>query len=173
MKSVLLFKPGSIGDCLMGKYFLENVRAAYPGAHCTIAAGARVEMVRDLLAAYPWIKVVGTRSIPPQRYDLAVLPYTGGAVPLRVKLLARLLARRLIGFSDRSPFTFLYNIVLPLEGRARAPRLLECDALHGAGIPVSIERPTFVYLPQPQLFRQLGLQEKNYIVLHLFSGGNA
>ncbi len=174
MKSVLTFRPGSIGDCLMAKYFLENVHAANPGAEVVIAVPTRLAMVRDLLAAYRWIKVVQTKSLRLPRRDLVVTPYTGGVVPLKTKLFARLLAKKLIGFSDRSPFNrFLYTKLIPLAGRSRAPRLLECDALAVAGIPVSITQPSFEYLPQPQLLPKLGLQEKNYVVLHLFSGGNA
>lgn len=170
----LIFKPGSIGDCLMGKYFLENVRAHYPDARCAIAVPARKAMIQTLLAAYPWIEVVETKELRLPRRDVAVTPYTGGVVPLKTKLFARLLAKKLIGFSDRSPFNrFLYTKIIPLVGRSRAPRLLECDALAAAGIPVSITQPSFEYLPQPQLLQKLGLQEKSYVVLHLFSGGNA
>ncbi|MSU74404.1 lipopolysaccharide heptosyltransferase family protein [Candidatus Kaiserbacteria bacterium] len=173
-RKVLTFRPGSIGDCLMGKYFLEQVRATYPGVEATIAVPTRVKMVRELLAAYPWIQVVQTKALRLPRRDLVITPYTGGVFPLRTKLFARLLAKKLIGFSDRSLFNhLLYDKLVQLIGRSRAPRLLECDALVAAGIPVSFTQPSFVYVPQPQLLPGLGLQEKGYVVLHLFSGSNA
>lgn len=170
----MTFRPGSIGDCLMAKYFLEQVRAQSPDAECTIAVPTRVGMVRDLFAAYPWLNVVETKALRLPRRDLVVTPYTGGVVPLKTKLFARLLAKNLIGFSDRSSFNrFLYDTVIPLVGRARAPRLLETDTLAAAGIPMATERPSFTYLPQPQLLVKLNLTEKQYVVLHLFSGGDA
>ena len=173
-KKVLTFRPGSIGDCLMAKYFLEQVRAADPALCATLSVPTRVAMVRDLLAAYPWIEVVQTKSLRPPRRDLVFTPYTGGVFPLRTKLFARLLAKKLIGFSDRSPFNrFLYNKIIPLVGRSRAPRLLECDALAAAGIPVSTAQPSFKYLPQPELLPRLKLLDRKYVVLHLFSGSNA
>ena len=54
--NVLTFRPGSIGDCLMAKYFLENIRAVHPDTRATIAVPTRKAMVQDLLAAYPWIR---------------------------------------------------------------------------------------------------------------------
>ena len=173
-KKVLTFRPGSIGDCLMAKYFLEQARADDPALQATLAVPTRVAMVRDLLSAYPWIEVVQTKSLRLPRRDLVVTPYTGGVFPLKTKLFARLLGKKLIGFSDRSPFNrFLYTKVIPLVGRSRAPRLLECDALAAAGIPVSTTQPSFTYMPQQALLDRLGLKEKEYVVVHLFSGSNA
>ncbi|MFZ3043638.1 MAG: glycosyltransferase family 9 protein [Minisyncoccia bacterium] len=166
----------------MGKYFLENVRAARPDARCALAVSSRVGMVRDLFAAYPWLEVVEANKNPRSlltlfargRNDLVLTPYTGGVFPIASKLVARLIARTLIGYTDASRLNrFLYTKLIPLVGRARAPRLLETDALTAAGVPVSIEHPTFSYLPQPQLLERLGLQQGKYIVLHLFSGGDA
>lgn len=166
----------------MGKYFLENVRAAFPDARCALAVSSRVGMVRDLFAAYPWLEVVEANKDPRSliklffrgRNDLVLTPYTGGIFPLASKLVARLIARTLIGYTDASRMNrFLYTKFIPLVGRTRAPRLLETDALTAAGVPVSIEHPTFTYLPQPQLLERLGLQKGKYVVLHLFSGGDA
>lgn len=173
-KGVLTFRPGSIGDCLMAKYFVEQVRAAYPAIEATIAVPTRVHMVRALLAAYPWIRVVETKALRLPRRDMVFTPYTGGVFPLRTKLFARVLAKKLIGFSDRSPFNrFLYDKIIPLIGRERAPRLLECDALGAVSIPVATDTPSFTYIPQAHLLPARGLQEKKYVVLHLFSGSNA
>jgi ADP-heptose:LPS heptosyltransferase len=176
MKSrrVLTLRPGSIGDCLMAKYLLENIHAHMPDAQCSIAVPTRAPMIRNLLAAYPWIEVVETRVLRLPRRDIVVTPYTGGVFPLKTKLFARLLAKKLFGFSDRFTLNrLIYTKVVPLVGRARAPRLLECDTLGAIGVPVSIERPSFAYLPQPELLGRLGLEAKRYVVLHLFSGSNA
>ena len=173
-RGVLTFRPGSIGDCLMGKYFLEQVRATHPALTATIAVPTRVRMVRELLAAYPWIQVVETKALRLPRRDMVFTPYTGGIFPLRTKLFARLLAKKLIGFSDRSPLNhFLYDKIIQLIGRERAPRLLECDALEAVSIPIATDTPSFIYMSQTHLLPALGLQEKKYVVLHLFSGSNA
>lgn len=182
IKKILTFRAASIGDSLMGKYLLENVCAAYPDVHCALAVSSRASMIRDLFAAYPWIEVVEANKHPRSllalfrrgRNDVVVTPYTGGVYPIAPKLIARLIARTLVGYTDKSKLNaFLYTKLIPLIGRGRAPRLLETDALKAAGIPVSIEHPSFSYLPQPQLLERLGLQAKKYIVLHLFSGSDA
>jgi ADP-heptose:LPS heptosyltransferase len=53
------------------------------------------------------------------------------------------------------------------------PRLLECDALRAAGIPIAMEQMTFKYLPQPGLLARLDLQKNEYVVVGLFSGADA
>ena len=182
IKKMLTFRASSIGDSLMGKYLLENIRAAYPEVRCALVVSSRVGMIRDLFAAYPWIEVVEANKNPRAlaslfirgHNDIVVTPYTGGVFPLVSKIVARLIAHTLIGYTDSSKLNrFLYTKIIPLVGRARAPRLLESDVLETLGIPVSIECPTFVHLPQPHLLERLGLQEKKYIVTHLFSGGDA
>lgn len=182
IRTICTFRAASIGDSLMGKYLLENIRAAYPGARCALAVSSRAGMIRDLFAAYPWLEVIEVNKNPRSlaelfkrgRNDVVVTPYTGGVFPLASKIVARLIARTLIGYIDASVVNrFLYTELIPLVGRSRAPRLLECDALTALDILVAIERPTFTYLPQPHLLERFGLQGKKYIVLHLFSGGNA
>jgi len=182
MKTVLTFRASSIGDSLMGKYLLENVRAAFPGARCALAVSSRTAMVRDLFAAYPWIDVVEVNKSPASllrffargRQDIVMTPYTGGTFGILPKLAARLSAKKLIGYSDPSPFNrFLYTKLIPLVGRSRAPRLLECDALAALNIRVSVDNLSFKYLRQPELLSRLDLTAGKYVVLHLFSGGNA
>ena len=179
VQKVLTFRAASIGDSLMGKYLLENIRAAHSDARFEIAVSSRASMVRDLFAAYPWIEVVEVNKQPrlfwnfftKGRRDVVVTPYTGGVFSLGPKLTARMLARVLVGYTDRSSLNkILYTKLIPLVGRSRAPRLLECDALEMIGVPVAIERPSFSYVPQPELLQKLGLEEKKYVVLHLFSG---
>jgi len=182
INKALTFRASSIGDCLMGKYLLENIRAAFPVARCALAVSSRGDMIRDLFAAYPWLEVVEVNKNPRSllalfkrgRNDMVITPYTGGVFPCAPKVVARLIARTLIGYTDASILTrFLYTTLIPLVGRARAPRLLETDALKALSFPVSIVQPTFSYLPQPYLLERLGLQKKKYIVLHLFSGADA
>lgn len=182
LRKVLTFRASSIGDSLMGKYFLEQVRARYPKGRYAIAVSSRVSMVQDLFAGYPWLEVVEVSKKPSAllrfvqrgRQDVIVTPYTGGTFGMLPKLLARVCARTLVGYSDHSPINkFLYTALLALSGRSRPPRLLECDMLSALGIPVAHTRPSFIYTPQPSLLRKLGLTEKEYVVLHLFSGGNA
>lgn len=179
---VVTFRASSIGDSLMGKYLLEQLRAAYPGGRFALAVAGRAAMIRDLFAAYPWLEVVEVNKRPSSllhflrrgRNDVAVTPYTGGVYPLLPKLLARLAAKKLIGYTDRSPLNrFLYTKLIPLAGRSRAPRLLECDTLDALGIPVAQTEPSFRFLPQPQLLSKLGLEKGRYVVVHLFSGGDA
>lgn len=181
-KKVLTFRASSIGDCLMGKYLLENIHAANPDTVCELVVSSRVKMIRELLVAYPWLHVVELnrhistllRFFGGGRRDIVVTPYTGGTFPLLPKLVARLAAHTLIGYTDRSSINkFLYSKLISLVGRERAPRLLETDALSALGMPVSIAQPSFKYVPQPALLSRLGLEGKKYVVLHLFSGSDA
>lgn len=179
----LTFRASSIGDALMAKYLLEQVRVAYPEARCAIVVAGRGAMIKDLLAAYPWIEVIEANRKSPRALwyllknfwssDLVSTPYTAGTVNLLTKIMARLLAKRgaLVGFIDKSSnVKFFYDIVLPFWGRGTAPRLLEQEVLRAAGIPVSEAWMTLKYIPQPQLLPRLGLQKKGYLVVHLFAG---
>jgi hypothetical protein len=167
----------------MGKYLLENVHAAYPEARCAIVVGSRGAMIRDLLTAYPWIEVIEANRREPLavlgliyrfwRSDLVTTLYTGGTLNLSTKLVARLIARRgaLIGFADPSPLNrFLFDRTLPTHGRAGVPRTHECAVLRTAGVPLAYEEMRFEFLPQPGLLARLGLVEKKYVVVGLFSG---
>lgn len=166
----------------MGKYLLENIRAAYPDARCTLAVSSRVGMIRDLFAAYHWLEVIEVNKNPASlwrffasgRRDIVITPYTGGVFGILPKLVARLFAKTLIGYTDASHLNrFLFTKLIQLVGRSRAPRLLESDALAAIGIPLSVERLTFTYLQQPHLLEKFGLQNGKYVVLHLFAGSDA
>lgn len=170
----------------MAKYLLENVRARYPSARCGLVVAGRGAMIRDLLAAYPWIEVIEANRRSPRalftlvkhfwRSDFVCTQYTGGTLGIYTKLMARILARRgaLVGFVDNASFNgVIYDKLLQHHNRSGVPRLLECSALTEAGIPISIEQMTFNYLPQPNLLSRLGLTKHKYVVVGLFSGGEA
>jgi ADP-heptose:LPS heptosyltransferase len=181
IRKALVFKPASLGDCLMAKYFLDNIHAFYPQAKLGIVVGSRGAMIRDLFAAYPWIEVLEVNRRKPlfilkllvmyRGSDVVCTPYASAPVNLGTKLIARLLAKRrgLVGFTDRSRFGWLYDTVIPLEGY-QTPRLLEQRALAAIGISASQEWPSFAYLPEPGVLVRFGLEQKKYIVVHLFSG---
>lgn len=184
VRKALTFRASAIGDALNAKYLLENIHAAYPEARCGLVVAGRGAMIRDLLAAYPWIEVIeanrhNLRSLwrlwrDFHASDIVITPNAkpGGQFALPSKLAARLLARRggLIGFADAWHWNRrVYDTLLPSDA-ARAPRLLEQDALRAAHIPVSVETMTLQHLPQPQLLARLGLEGKKYLVVHLFAG---
>lgn len=166
----------------MGKYLLEQVRARYPRGRFALAVSGRAGMIRDLFAAYPWIEVLEVNKKPSLlvrffargRQDIVITPYTGGVFGILPKLAARAVAKTLVGYADKSLVSrFVYTHLIPLVGRSRAPRLLECDALEALHISVAEQRPSFAYLPQPELLPRLGLIAGRYVVLHLFSGSDA
>ena len=186
IKKAFTVRASSIGDCLMAKYLLQNIRAAYPRARLGLVVAGRGAMIRDLLAAYPWLEVIEANRRSPRalwhliknfwRSDLGVTQYTGGTLNLSTKLISRLLVRRgaLVGFVDHSALNgLIYDTLLPHHERAGVSRLLECSVLAAAGIPVATERMTFEYLPQPGLLARLGLQQKKYVIAGLFSGADA
>lgn len=183
IRKALTFRASSIGDSLMGKYLLENIHAAYPESRCSLLVAGKGAMVRDLLAAYPWIDVIEANSAHPQTIlaafrklypsDASVTQYSGrGAFATASKLFARVLTRsgRLVGFTDTWSFNgALYDHLLPFDSR-RALRLHECDALAALGIPVSVPELTLVPRAGSDVLRTLGLSQGSYVVLNLFSG---
>jgi len=184
IKKALTFRASSIGDCLMGKYFLENIRAAHPSARCGLVVAGRGAMLRDLLATYPWIEVIEANRRSPRallhlarrfwRCDIVCTEYTNGTVGLATKCMARLLARRggLIGFADKSKFSrYVYDALLPLPPvGTRAQRLHEHEALRAARVSVGVEQITFRYVPAPGLLERFGLKKNTYVVAHFFAG---
>ena len=182
MFKALTFRPASIGDALMGKYFLENIRAEHPDARCAIVVGSRARMLKDLFAGEPWLEVVeaNRRNLPAlmkmwQRWrgsEIVLTNYTAGTLNLPAKLMGRLLAKRgsLAGFDDFSSVNpFLYDYLLPRPMRDRSVRLHECDALQALGVPIAHERLTLQYVPMVGVAEKFSISG-NYVIVHLFSG---
>lgn len=185
VKKALTFRASSIGDCLMGKYLLENVHAEFPEARCGIVVSSKGDVIRNLLLAYPWIEVIEANRRNPagilrlmSRFfwsDFVVTQYTGkgGAFGTASKLMARAMAKpgALVGFRDAWKFNrFLFDHLLPfLQTQAVVEH--ERDALRAAGIPIRIPVPTFTLVPQEEALKRLGLTRGGYVALHLFSGG--
>lgn len=185
IRKALTFRPASIGDALMGKYFLENIRAKYPDARCAIVVGSRAEMLRDLFAGEPWIEVVeaNRRSFSSllslwrewRGSDVVLTYYTAGILNFSTKLIGRLLAKRgaYIGFSDLSKLNkYLYDHLLPMPIRDRSVRLHECEALEMLGVPIHTKRLSLTHLPIPDVAEKFGITGP-YVVVHLFSGSKS
>lgn len=185
IKKALTFRAASIGDCLMGKYFLENVHAAYPEARCAIVVGSREAMIRDVCAAYSWLEIIEVNRRNPLSVlrllwqwcgsDIVLTQYagkTGGRFSLASKWVARLLARHggLIGFADASTWNkFLYDNMLSFS-KSAAPAALERQALTELGIPVTHQIPTLSCTQQASVLERVGLESGRYAVVHLFAG---
>jgi ADP-heptose:LPS heptosyltransferase len=190
IQKALTFRASSIGDCLMGKYLLDNVHAQFPEARLAIVVASRSAMIRDLLAASAYIEVIEAnrknftslwnlwRTF--RGSDFVVTQYAGkvgGKFSLASKLAARVLARRLpaqagglIGFRDVSRFNFLYDHLIEFD-RSEAPAALERRALRAVGVPISLPQPTLSYVPNDHVLTKFNLQEKKYTIVHLFSSG--
>jgi ADP-heptose:LPS heptosyltransferase len=169
----------------MGKYFLENIRAAYPDARLGIVVGSRSAMLRDLFAGEPWLEVIEANRRSPASLislwrdwrgsDAVLTYYTAGTLNISTKLIARLLARRgaLIGFEDAASYNrALYDQVLPLPIRDREVRLHECDALKTLGVPVSVSRLSLNYVPREGVAEKFNIAGP-YAIVHLFSGSKS
>lgn len=183
IRKALTFRASSIGDCLMGKYLLENIHAAHPDARCSMLVAGKSSMARDLLAAYPWIEVIEANTRHPASLleafkklypsDATITQYSGrGTFSAASKIFARLVTRHggLAGFTDAWPFNrFVFDRLLPFSMR-RAMRLHECDALGALGIPVSLPEIRLAAKEGNSVLQTLGVAEGSYIVLNLFSG---
>lgn len=185
VSKALTFRASSIGDCLMGKYLLENIHAQYPEALLGIVVASRVEMIRDLFAAYPWLEVIEANRRSPRALlsllknfygsDIVVTQYAGkkgGRFGFASKLAARLLAKRggLIGFTDASRSSaFFYDKLIPLTVAA-SPATLEREALRAAGVLITFEQPIMQCISMSGTAEKFGLVANQYIVVHLFAG---
>jgi ADP-heptose:LPS heptosyltransferase len=182
INKAITFRPASIGDSLMGKYFLENIRAEYPSARCAIVVGNRGSMLRDLFAGEPWLEIVeaNRRKLSSlgelwknwHGSDAVLTYYTVGTLNLSTKIMASSLARKgsLTGFDDKFPLNhYVYDHLLPLPIRDRSVRLHECDALEAFGVPIHNKRLSLNYLPIENVADKFGINGP-YIVVHLFSG---
>jgi ADP-heptose:LPS heptosyltransferase len=188
IKKALTFRASSIGDCLMGKYLLENVHRQFPNARLGIVVGSRGAMIRDLFAAYPWLEIIEANRYSPRSLwslysdfrgsDLVVTQYAGkpgGSFSLASKLAARLLAKNggLIGFTDISQWNkYLYDKLLPVRPDvAVADR--DRSALRATGIPIALPFPTMLCVEDRDVLFKFKLEAEKFIVLHLFAGNTA
>ncbi len=177
IKKALTFRASSIGDCLMGKYLLDQVHATFPHARLGLVVASRGGMIRDLLAASPYIEVIEANRTSPmalwrlwrqwRQSDLVVTQYTGkrgGRFSILSKLMARLLSRRggLVGFSDASTFNaYIYDKLVPMRYDA-APAALEREALMAVGIRAAAA-PVLEHVGAPA-------RSEPYVVVHMFAG---
>lgn len=185
IQKALTFRASSIGDCLMGKYVLENIHVAYPAARCAIVVSSRGALIRDLFEAYPWLEIIEVNRRSPRAMfsllknfygcDLVVTQYAGkrgGSFGLASKIVARVLAKRpgLIGFSDASRLTeLLYDHVVPAHSD-KAVAEHDQAALRAAGIAISLPFPTLEFVRDTTTLDTFKLEEGRYIIVHLFAG---
>ncbi len=187
IKKALTLRASSIGDCLMGKYLLENIHHVYPQARCILLVSSRGEMISDLLFAYPWLEIVEANRKNPlallrafwrcRSSDLTVTQYSGkGNEFSRIsKLFARVVTRRggLIGFDDPFPWNaYLYSTILPFHSD-KAIIVHEQETLRVAGVESTIGRPNLQYTKNTSVLGRFDLVAQKYVVAHLFAGGIA
>ena len=185
IKKALTLRASSIGDTLMGKYFLENIHAAFPAAKLTLLVGSRASMIRELFAAYPWLTIVEVNRHHPANVvaawrefrgqDLTLTQYAENPFSLPSKLFARLVTKRggLIGFDDHfGGNKFLYDRILPFAGEEKSGGMMleEQKALASAGIPISVLNLRLSYIEDLETPARFGLEAKKYSIAHLFSG---
>ncbi len=184
INKALTFRASSIGDCLMGKYLLENIHSEYPEARLGIVVGSRSAMIRDLFEAYPWIEIVEVNRRNPLSLwrlwrdwhgsNLIVTQYAGkpgGKFSFASKVVARILTKSggLVGFTDASRFTsILYDKLVPFS-ISIAPAEHERKALSIVGIPITIEPPHMQFIPISNIERKLEIQTP-FVIVHLFAG---
>lgn len=188
IEKALTFRASSIGDCLMGKYLLENMHVQYPQARLGIVIASRVAMIRDLFAAYPWLQVIEVNRRSPKSLfslwrdfhgsNLVVTQYSGkrgGRFGLASKFAARILTKSggLVGFEDVSKWNgILYDSLLPVRSD-RAVVEHERGALKAAGLSVSLPYPTLKYVQNDTVCAKFHLKAGEYVVAHLFAGGTS
>ena len=185
MTKAITFRASSLGDALMGKYFLENVHAFSPDSRFFMFVGSRGGMIRELLSGYPWLTVIEANRKKPQTILDAWRILKGSEITLTQvsekhfstpsKLFARLVTKSggLAGFEDGFwGNAFLYDIRIPFTGGERESRGIvteERKALAAFGIPISISEFSLSF-PKNDAVSKFSLTPNQYALLHLFSG---
>jgi ADP-heptose:LPS heptosyltransferase len=185
IRRALTFRASSIGDCLMGKYLLENIHMQFPSARLGIVVAGRAGMLRDVFAAYPWLEIIEANRRSPRALlslwknfhgsDLVVTQYagkTGGSFSLASKLFARLLAKKggLIGFNDASSVNgMLYDRLVPVRSDIAVAEH-DREALRAAGLSVRLPFPKLEFIRDDSALAKFGLEAGTFIVVHLFAG---
>src|SRR3989344_3338872 len=185
IKNTLILRASSIGDCLMGKYFLENVHAAAPEARCTLLVASRSGMIKDLLAGYEWLDVVEVnrkhplalmrafRALRPQ--DITLTQYAERPFSLPSKIFARLVTRRggLVGFTDSFwGNMLLYDSLVPFMGERLSEGMIveEQKALTAVKVPVAVPNLRLSFIEDSAVLQRFGVIAKQYVIAHLFAG---
>ncbi|TSC96856.1 MAG: hypothetical protein Athens101426_96 [Parcubacteria group bacterium Athens1014_26] len=187
IKKALTFRASSIGDALMGKYFLENIHVQFPEAVCGLLVGSRGKMIKELLAGYPWLKVVeASRRSPLSLFyaardfwgsDITLIQYSENKFSTPSKIFARLITKGggLMGFNDGWRFNnFIYDQLLlyKSEREKRAIFFYEQDALKAAGLGIPVTELSLEFNKSDVIVRRLKLEPNKYIVIHLFAGND-
>lgn len=188
IRKALTFRASSIGDCLMGKYLLENIHIESPQARLGIVVASRGAMIRDLFSAYPWLEILEVHRRNPITIfsllknfygsDLVVTQYAGkkgGRFSFASKLVARLIAKSggLVGFADASRLNgMLYDKLVPIRSDSA---VAEHDraALRAADISLSLPFPKMKYIKDSGVLAKCKLEANTYIVVHLFAGNKS
>lgn len=188
IKKALTFRASSIGDALMGKYFLENIHREFPEAACGLLVGSRGKMLSDFFSAYPWLEVWEVNRRNPfsilraaGRFlgsDFTLIQYSENQFSTLSKLFARLVTKRgsLAGFEDGWRFNkLIYDKVLPFAGEYKSRGLIEEErnALSAFGIPVRIKTFTLNFKKDAGVLAKFKLRPGGYIILHFFSGSDS
>jgi ADP-heptose:LPS heptosyltransferase len=178
----LTFRASSLGDTLMAKYFLENIKAAYPDARFGIVVASKAGMVRDLLKAYSWIEVIEASRKNPgavlnliKQYwgtDIASTQYAKYAFSTLSKIVARLITRRggLVGFEDTFPFNNLIFDHIIKHDSNDATAEYERKMLKAVDMPISTAELTLQYIRNTDALEKYNLTSGQYIIAHLFAG---
>lgn len=183
----LTFRASSIGDCLMGKYLLENIHEQFPNARCGLLVASRGEMIRGLFAAYSWLEVIEANRrnlsailstyIRFRDTDFTVTQYSENKFSTTSKIFARLITKKggLAGFNDGWLWNrFIYDCLLPFEGEqtAKAMFLYEQDSLRTMGMNVPIKELELAFNKNERVLDNFKLNASGYFIVHLFSGND-
>jgi ADP-heptose:LPS heptosyltransferase len=185
VKKALTLRAASIGDTLMGKYFLENIHATWPDAELTLLVGSRVRMIADLFKGYPWLRIVevNRKNIPAlirswqqlRGQDITLTQYAENPFSLPSKIFARMVTRRggFAGFEDHFwGNKFVYDRLVPFAGEEGSEGMIieEQKALKALGVPVAVTGLTLAYVEDRDVHARFGVEPKQYVIAHLFSG---
>ncbi|OHA79880.1 MAG: hypothetical protein A2675_01395 [Candidatus Yonathbacteria bacterium RIFCSPHIGHO2_01_FULL_51_10] len=182
MRNVLYFLNGSIGDFLMALFLMENIHMSPNGGDTRlfVVTPRNKKLFQALARAYPYVNLIeASRSTP---YGLAVLarfiftknivmlPPTPGTLPLRAKIIAKLLALMpesttlgFIGKKGEKEGWFDHGLVFDTSVPYHATMIA---LAREAGFSAVKEKPTFTHKKDTAVLARYQLTEKNYTVIH-------
>jgi|GEM_PF-5964320 len=175
-KHFIIFQNGGVGDFLMALFLAGELRRN--GAlrvYIVLHRGAG--FLQQFAESYPYVTVIEASLRRPRglfevarlflKRNAVILPPTIGRFPLRVKLLARMLAGfgPLVGFQDNGALCGIYTKTLPYKLDQDFAESMR-DVIRALGMKAASEPPRLLIDSDEGSLVRSGLSGKRYVVFH-------
>ena len=158
---------------------MENVHLSNPKLNLYIVVPRNKSFFKEMIISYNYLNVVEANKsnlgVPLVKFlfdsNYVVVPPTAGSIPLRVKILARIISLMprsfLVGFKDLSKFNFFYDKFFKFDTTIFYLDVMK-NLLQEIGFSLKKNVPSLRYLPNLDCLEKFGVKDKKYLVFHPF-----